>query len=135
MGNKNSALTNSLTIKGQEKQEVFKEQLTKKANSGQLNKKDIPEHIKKIKQLIQANTIARQFTLELLEVKFGASVSICADQQGTSYTTFIPKHVTPQKYHQLFAEAFLDLGFTMQDMRFEIQEFANYYIYRIVLWW
>lgn len=131
----NNALIDSLTSKSLAKQEVFKEQLIKKANSEQLNKKDITEHIEKIKQLMLVNSVARQFTLELLEVKFGAHVGICTDQQGTSYTTFIPKHVTPQKYHQLFAEAFLDLGFTMQDMRFEIQECSNYYIYKIVLWW
>lgn len=131
----NNALIDSLTVKVPEKQEVFKKQLIKKANSGQLNKKDIAEHIEKIKHLMQINSVARQFTLELLEVKFGAHVGICADQQGTSYTTFIPKHVNSHRYLQLFEEAFLDLGFTPQDMRFEIQECSNYYTYKIVLWW
>jgi len=117
----------------QARPKTFKDKLIEKAERS-LTLEDIQNHIESIKEIMNDHYNARKFTLYLFAPQPGSCIAL-GNNRGAEYSTFIPKGCSPQHYVELFAEAFIALGFKAYDMAFGHQEFPDHDIYSITLKW
>lgn len=106
---------------------TFKEQLTAKAE-----KLNIEKDVKYIKERMEEHYACRKFTVSLIKSYTNMAIG-SANSHRTSL--FIPNLVSPEYYLKLFVEAFINLGFTDDDMTFTYSDNEYYESYDIILKW
>lgn len=107
---------------------TFKEELTIKANEEALR---IDGEIERIKKAILRNVTKREYVVELIE----PHTTFAIGGSGNFACLFIPKHVEPEKYNQLFIDKFKELGFADKDMLTNHLACKDYDLYSITLKW
>ena len=110
---------------------TFKEELTKKADHFETNVA-ILENVEFIKNQLEVFCSKRRYTISLVKPKGQMAIGSC----NTNHCdVFIPKHVGPNYYRQLFVDAFKALGFTDEDIELEEYSCSSYDTYNITLRW
>ena len=106
---------------------TFKEQLTAKAE-----KLDIEKDVEYIKRRMEEFYSKREYTISLIRARSHMAIG-SANRNHTSL--FVSVGISPEAYLNLFVEAFIDLGFTVEDMTFTYANNEYYESYDIILKW
>jgi hypothetical protein len=110
---------------------TFKDKLTERADSYEIN---IANYVEEIKEKMQDNFNLRKFKLCLIDSKPNSLV-VSGYEGPDTFSLFVPKSVSPETYQKLFINAFRELGFEDKDMSLATQEFKDYKFYYIHLRW
>ena len=112
---------------------TFKEQLTASAEAQLKKSLSIEDHLKFIKAALQQYVTLREYSIYLFKsqdksLALGGNCNNC-------FQTFIPKNIDPIEYCQLFINAFIELGFTWENMSYETKHEELWDLYVIKLKW
>ena len=111
---------------------TFKEKLVKQAESA--SEINIEEEIGKVKAKLTEYADERAFTISLIKSKSSWTL-MTGYREWSKITLLIPKGCNPYNYRQRFVTALFGLGFTEDDISFDVGSTEVYDYYNIKLRW
>ncbi len=110
---------------------TFKDLIINKAAEEESN---IQKYVDDIKTNIERFATKHHYTIRLIKPASGRTLTMGGGNTN-SIDLFIPSTQTPEDYRQLFVNAFKQLGFTDEDIKFNESETEYYNSYDIILYW
>lgn len=110
---------------------TFKEELAQKAYEARTNI-DVSENIKRVKDKLLDSYLSREFTISLIMAKTTMAIG---GYRSNYVSFFIPNHLDPNLYKQVFISALKELGFTDDDISISYNNHKSYDEYLIKLIW